>query len=83
MLKLMNHREPNRPREPELPVIEDPVDPGEPKIPEMPPPVPDPPEVVGVGYGSEEGYYRREGWEPASWQPHPPAARAESTSVRR
>lgn len=83
MPKRMNHREPNRPREPELPVVEDPVDPGDPKIPEMPPPVPDPPEVVGVGYGSEEGYYRPEGWEPASWQPHPPPVRPERTSVRR
>ena len=71
MLEPTNHREPNKPREPELPVVEDPVDPGEPRIPEMPPPVPDPPEIVGVGYGSEESYYRPEGWEPASWQPHP------------
>lgn len=78
-----NHRDPSRPREPELPVVEDPVDPGEPKIPEMPPPVPDPPEVVGVGYGSEEGYYRPEGWEPASWQPHPPALQAERVATRR
>src|SRR5690242_10859680 len=60
MLEPTNHRDPNKPREPELPVVEDPVDPGEPKIPEMPPPVPDPPEIVGVGYGSEEGYYRLE-----------------------
>lgn len=82
MLEPTNHREPNRPREPELPVVEDPIDPGEPKIPEMPPPVPDPPEVVGVGYGSEEGYYRPEGWEPASWQPHPPPAREEHPTRR-
>lgn len=68
MLEPMNHREPHTPREPELPIVEDA---GEPKIPEMPPPVPDPPEIVGVGYGSEEGYYRGDGWEPASWQPHP------------
>ena len=83
MLEPTNHREPNRPREPELPVVEDPVDPGEPKIPEMPPPVPDPPEVVGVGYGSEEGYFRPEGWEPASWQPHPLPDGAERASARR
>ena len=83
MLEPTNHREPNRPREPELPVVEDPVDPGEPKIPEMPPPVPDPPEIVGVGYGSEEGYYRLEGWEPASWQPHPLPEAAESATARR
>lgn len=77
-----NHREPNRPREPELPVVEDPADPGEPKIPEMPPPVPDPPEIVGVGYGSEEGYFRLEGWEPAAWQPHPSTAREERATRR-
>jgi hypothetical protein len=60
------------PRQPEVPVIDDPAtEPGEPKIPEMPPPVPDPPEVVGFGYGSEEHYYLADGWEPASWQPHP------------
>ena len=74
---LTNHREPNKPREPELPVIEDPVDPGEPKIPEMPPPVPDPPEVVGLGYGSEENYYRGDSWAPASWQPHASSVRAD------
>ena len=83
MLEPTNHRDPTKPREPELPVVEDPVDPGEPKIPEMPPPVPDPPEIVGVGYGSEERYYRLEGWEPASWQPHPPTERTDRATARR
>ncbi len=83
MLEPMNHREPNRPREPELPVVKDPADPEEPDIPEMPPPVPDPPEVVGVGHGSEEGYYRPEGWEPASWQLRSLAARVDRAAARR
>jgi hypothetical protein len=65
------------PRQPEVPVIDDPVEPGEPKVPDMPPPVPDPPEVVGLGYGSEEQYYDAEGWTPASWQPHPAATSTE------
>jgi hypothetical protein len=36
-----------------------------------------------VGYGSEEGYYRLEGWEPASWQPHPQPERVELATARR
>ena len=83
MIEPMNRREPNRPREPELPVVEDPADRGEPDVPETPPPVPDPPEIVGVGYGSEEAYCRPEGREPASCQPHPPAARVDRAAARR
>jgi hypothetical protein len=83
MLEPRNHREPQGPREPEIPVIDDPAEPGEPKIPEMPPPVPDPPEVVGSEYGSEERYYRADGWEPASWQPHAsPVTRGEREARR-
>ena len=74
MLEPMNHRDPNRPREPELPVVEDWADPGEP---------PDPPGVVGVGYRSEQGCDRPEGWEPALGQPLPLAPRVERAAVRR
>jgi hypothetical protein len=77
VLEPMNDCEPNRPREPELPVVDALADPGEREM----PPLPDPPEVAGVGYGSEERYYRPEGWEPAS--SHPPAARVERAAARR
>ena len=40
-------------------------------------------EIVGVGYGSEEGYYRPEGWQPASWQPHPATERMDRATARR
>ena len=66
----MNPLEPGRhPREIEVPVITDPPDPGTPKVPDLPPPMPDPPEVVGLDYGTDERRYHAEGWEPASWQP--------------
>lgn len=64
------------PRQPEIPVIDDPAEPGAPKTPEMPPPVPDPPEVVGRGYGAVEQHYHRDGSRPASWQPDAFPARA-------
>jgi hypothetical protein len=63
-------------------VIDDP-EPTEPQTPEMPPPVPDPPEVIGWGYGSEERLTQAEGWEPASWQPHPPPTRADRDAAQR
>jgi hypothetical protein len=65
-------RDGGQPREPEVPVIDDPAEPVEPKVPDMPPPVPDPPEIVGLGYGPEEHYYHAAGREPASWRTHPP-----------
>ena len=82
MLEPTNHRDPGRPREPEVPVIDDP-EPAEPQTPEMPPPVPDPPEVIGWGYGSEDRFGHADGWEPASWQPHPPPSGADRDVIRR